>query len=1174
MSKLFFYGIFVQCLVGSVLLANNGNAQKASIDEVYLSLELENLTLKEVFEVISTKTDFDFAFNDSRINKNTKISVKVENESLGNVLRDISKNKKLKFKRIDEVIHVVKREKSLFRSVDVEEDIIQQQSVTGTVTTAEDAEPLPGVSVIVEGSSQGTVTDIDGKYTIEVPEGGSLQFSYIGFLAQTIAVGNQSVIDVKLEADIKQLQEVVVTALGVERETKALQYSVTEVGGDKFTEARENNLGNALVGRVAGVNVSKPSSGPAGSSRIIIRGNKTLGGQNQPLYVVDGVPIDNSGFGQAGLWGGSDEGDGLTSINPDDIESITVLKGANAAALYGSRGGNGVINITTKQGTKRKGIGVEFNSNYVVDKLYDQSDLQNKYGAGNYVNGVATRPTTAQQAFQWGNQSWGTAMDGSQVIQFDGVERPYSSAGDNFDRFFETGQAWTNTIAFSGGGDNQTFRFSISDLRSESIVPNSGFDKTNLTLNINSKFAKKLTLNAKVLYSHEEAKNRPRLSDSPSNSVQSVWRTPPSVNVETYKGDPNKPGAIPAGTSDELLTIYGQGGDPKFPGQELLPAANNWGQNPYWVTQVEQNTDIRDRFIASGSLRYDITDWLYMSGRIGMDWFTRRDTQLTPEGTGYNLGGARTEGEDRVREINMDWMLGFDKSFGKINVNAFAGGNKMHRVSERISANGNGFSVQFFDAINNAATRNFGYGFSESGINSVYGSAEISYDGYLFLTATARNDWFSVLNPEYNSILYPSVGASYIFSDHLESLPSWLSFGKVRASWAQVGIANINPYDANLTYSLNGNTHLGYNMATFSSAGGNNGSIPNPQLQPATSTEMEFGVDLRFFENRFGVDFTYYDQKTTDDILNATISRASGFGSTFVNIGEITNKGIEVLLTGTPIQGDFTWDVALNFAKNNNEVVSLIEGSDELSAEEPRTRNVRIKHIVGQPFGTITGRVQQTTEDGTPIFNEDGTPLASTDYVPIGNGVPDFTGGLNNTLSYKGFTLDFLIDFKSGGDIFSGTNNRLTQWGLHQQSLIGRAGEAPLHINGVVNTGTPEAPVYTPVDRDLTVEEANIYWNRVGGESTAISSMFIYDASFVKLRQMTLGYSFPRSMLANTPIQNLTLSLVGRNLWVISKNIDNVDPESGYSNNAGAQGLEYFALPATRSYGFNLRVGF
>jgi hypothetical protein len=337
---------------------------------------------------------------------------------------------------------------------------------------------------------------------------------------------------------------------------------------------------------------------------------------------------------------------------------------------------------------------------------------------------------------------------------------------------------------------------------------------------------------------------------------------------------------------------------------------------------------------------------------------------------------------------------------------------------------------------------------------------------------------------------------------------------------------------------------------------------------------VEFGIETKLFSNRVGLDLTYYSQRTTDDILRATISRASGFGTTDVNVGELTNKGIEILLTGTPVRRAIVWDVSLNLAKNKNKVISLLPGVTELVMEEPRTRNVFIKHIVGQPFGTITGRVQQRAPDGTPIFQADGTPLASANYVPIGNGLPKWTGGLNNSLSYKGVNLSFLIDFKFGGDIFSGTNNRLTQWGLHQQSLQGRAGEAPLHINGVVKSGSDDAPTYTPVNRDLTPKEAYDYWNRVGGEATAISTMFLYNASFIKLRQLTLGYSLPKAWLAKTPILTATVSLVGRNLAILYKDIDNVDPESNYSANAGAQGLDYFGFPSTRSYGFNVNLSF
>jgi TonB-linked SusC/RagA family outer membrane protein len=992
------------------------------------------------------------------------------------------------------------------------------------------------------------------------------------------------VINISLAADITQLSEVVVTALGIERDTKALGYSVTSVDGDNFTEARENNLANALVGRVAGVNVSKTAGGPAGSSRVIIRGNKSLEGNNQPLYVVDGIPMDNSGFGQAGLWGGRDEGDGMASLNPDDIESITVLKGANAAALYGSRAANGVINIVTKKGSARKGIGVEFNSNYVFERVNDLRDFQTEWGQGGFIDDdldattprVRFAPRTQQEAGNWATNGWGpkfgSAGAPATAIQFDGITRPYENAGDNFTRYFETGKSWTNTIALSGGSESQNFRVSYSDLVSSSVIPNAGFNRQNLSLSTNSRFGKNLIMNAKVLYSHEYTKNRPYLSDSPANGILSMYYVPNNVNVENYKGDPNKLGAIPAGQDAASLTLWG-----KIPGEEYQAAySNNWHQNPYWTAYQFDNSDWRDRLIGSGQLRYNFTDWLYIQARGGMDWYTRRERDMVPQGTGYQRGGSVGEAEDRIKEINAEWIAGMDRTFGPISVNAFVGGNIMRRSYERLQLNGNTFyGSAFFNVITNTQTRTWNYNINERGINSLFGSAEIGYNGFLYLTATARNDWFSVLEPENNSILYPSIGGSFVFSEAFE-VPDIISFGKVRASWAQVGNATIDPYYTKNLYSVSGNTHNGYTLASFTSAGGNNGRIPNAELQPLTSTELEFGLDMRFLDNRIGIDFTYYSQNTTEDILNATISRASGFGRITVNVGELKNSGIELLLTGTPVRGPLTWDIALNLAKNDNEVVSLIEGATELVLEEPRSRNAFIKHIVGQPFGVITGRVQRIDPaTGLGVYYSNGRPVGESLYQIIGNGVPDLTGGLENSLTFKNFNLSFLIDFKFGGDILSGTNMRMTGAGFTKQTLQGREGEEPLTVSGVTQTGTAGdgSPIYSPFELTLNPDQAASYWSSVQGEADADTRMFLYDASFSKLRHVTLGYNFPRAILSKTPFQNLTLSFVARNLAIISKKVDNIDPEASYTN-SNSQGLDYFGFPATRSYGFNLRATF
>ena len=801
----------------------------------------------------------------------------------------------------------------------------QKRTVSGKTTDA-NGKVIPFVNVSVKGTSVGTTSNADGVFSIDVPENSkTLVFSFTGYKTVEADVSSRTSINVSLTEDIAQLETVVVTALGVTRKTKSLAYSITSVAGENLTQARENSVANSLEGRVAGVNVSKIASGPGASTRVVIRGAKTLGSNlNQPLYVVDGVPIDNSNQGQAGIWGGADQGDGMNSINPDDVATITVLKGASAAALYGSRAANGVILITTKRGSGRKGIGVEINSNTVFETVNNLTDFQTTHGSGGMVtppggglkDRVATKPANIADAFNgWSQQAWGPQFDGSQAVQFDGVSRPYSYVGDNWSRFYETGTTFTNSVALSGGSETQNFRFSLADLRNDGIIPNSGFDRVNVSLATNSRFGKRLSFNSKILYSNEKVKNRPNISDSPGNAVQSIYRLPGDYNVLDLIGDPNKPGAVPSLEQQAAQGIKIQDG--KAPGEEFQRSTDLWTQNPYWAAYQQINTDTRDRVIATANIRYDITDFIYVQGQAGMDWYTLRREGLTPQGTGHNRGGNMSEREDRVRETNFEWTAGFNKVFDKIGVNAFVGGNRMRRSNENISANGNGFNTPLFPAINNANQRNFGYGYSGLGINSLFGSAEVSYNNFLFVTATARKDWFSVLNPDANSIVYPSVGGSFVFTDAFKGLPAWLSYGKLRLAWAQVGNVNsVAPYSTTLAYTA-GTTHTGLPLGSFSSGYSYGTNLPNKDLLPFTSTEMEYGLEARFFNNRLGIDFTYYDQKTTDDILQASISRSSGFASTSVNLGKLTNKGIEVLLTGTPIKGEITWDVSLNFSKNN-----------------------------------------------------------------------------------------------------------------------------------------------------------------------------------------------------------------------------------------------------------------
>ena len=1029
-----------------------------------------------------------------------------------------------------------------------------QNQVTGTVSD-EDDNPLSGVSVIIQGTTTGAFTDANGSFSISVPDGGSLTFSYLGYSSQTLAVGDRTTLNIQLAAENLTLDEVVVTAFGVERNKRALQYSVQEVEGESFTEARELNVANALAGKVAGVNVSNLSTGPAGSSRVIIRGNVSLTGNNQPLYVIDGIPIDNSSFGQAGLWGGADQGDGTSSINPDDIETISVLKGANAAALYGSRASNGVILITTKSGKAGKGIGVEFNSNFVFEDVINHFDYQDQYGMGR--NGE--KPVDAADAWSIGAGNWGARLDGSLVPQFDGVDRPYVyQADENVKRFFNTGTTWTNTVGFSGGSENHRARLNLSNLENESVLPNSGYTRRNVSLSYNGKFSDKLTVTSKILYSHEDANNRPRIADSPGNAVNSLFQMSHNYNVDDLRGDPNKPGAVPEGVITQ---------DNKEAGAELQVSNNLWNANPWWAANQFDIDDKTDRVITSNVIRYDITDFLYIQGRAGMDWFTRRERNLTPFGTGYQRRGSLNERERRVREINLEGILGFSDSYGDISVDAFVGGNEMRRSSETLSLNGNNFNIPFFHTISNLANQTLGYGFSEEGINSIFGSVNLGYKNFLYLTGTARNDWFSTLDPDNNSILYPSVGGSFVFSELLGLNSGLLTYGKVRASWAQVG-GDTDPYRLLLTYGL-GQGHLGQPNANIQQ-----GDIPNALLKPLTSTEFEIGVDLRFFNNRLGLDLTYYNQVTTDDILNASISRTSGFNGTTINVGEMKNQGLELLLTARPIQNDdFTWDITFNGSLNDNEVVALAEGLDEISNSgnlgQPRTRWAFIFNVVGEPFGTIKGFPQEMI-NGQPVFNPDnGQPIQSSETVILGNGVHKYNGGITNAFNWKGIYADVLVDFKAGGEIYSGTNVRLVSAGFHRMTTDGHSDLGFVSENResvTVNGVDPNGEAFT---KTLEADEIQGFW----GAYSSLSDRFVYDASFIKLRQVSVGYSLPSAILADSPFRTVRLSFVARNLALLLSNLENVDPESVY-NNSNAQGLDYFSFPQTRTYGFNLKVDF
>ncbi len=1017
---------------------------------------------------------------------------------------------------------------------------MQAQNVSGRVKSASDGSPVIGASILERGTNNGTITDLDGNFSIQLTAlPATLEISYIGFTTQTVVVETaQQGLEITMDEGAV-LDEVVVTALGMTREKKALAYSIQQIKGEMVQEVRTTNVGNALTGKIAGVNVAPPASGAAGSSRVIIRGGSSLGGNDQPLYVVNGVPIENSNYGQAGLWGGNDSGDGLAAINPDDIENISVLKGNTAAALYGARAANGVILITTKSGTSRKGIGVQFNSNLTTDRAIDLTDFQTEYGQGVQGKKFASQ----DEALANGSNAWGAKYDGSNTIQFDGVSRPYSYLGEGINDFYRTASTLNNSLAFSGGNETGTYRLAVSDLRNQDIMPNASFNRQTVALNVNSKL-KKLTVNVSANYAYQDAKNRPRLSDSPGNANFSVVTKPREIPYDVIVGPGEKKGA-----KEDLTELRFQG--------------NTFSTNPYWAAYQFYRRDISNRLYGNVSARYDLTSWLYVMGRVGTD-FTNRDVASSEAyGTAYKPLGDYNESYINRREDNFEIMVGGEKRFSDFSVDYLVGGNRMRNNFKQKGTGGNDLVVPFFHSVNNVKAPGRTFGFSQVGINSIYGSANIGYKNWLYLNVTGRQDQFSTLSADNNSLFYPSAGVSAVLSDALK-LPAAINFAKIRASWAQVGGGGPDPYALNVQYGLLSAPHGSANAGQIT-----NGSIPNPTLSPYTSTEIEFGADLRMFQNRLGIDFAIYSRTTTNDILNAGISATSGFGSTQVNVGELTNKGFELMLNVAAVaKKDFNWDVTLNLANNVSEAVNLgLNSKGEpiqfLNYNESRVRQgERVRHIVGEQLGAIVGWKHATDASGNKIYTEDGMPVRSADANSIlGYGRQPFSGGLINAFSYKNFTLSFLIDVRSGGSIFSGTNWLAYRWGLHQETLEGRSGG--LKVQGVTAAGTP-------VNVTVPVERLSDYWARYSD----ITEYLVYDASYAKLRELAIGFKLPKSALKNLPIESLSIQLVGRNLALLWSNVPNLDPESAYSNSGADQGLEYFAMPQTRNVGINLSVGF
>ncbi|WP_221390897.1 SusC/RagA family TonB-linked outer membrane protein [Dyadobacter sp. NIV53] len=1103
--------------------------------EQKVTLRLSNSEIDKALDKIENVAKVKFMYN-PQIFSNQKYTFKFQDEALSEVLAKILAPHKVTYEVINERI-ILKRQQASPEASQPSPEQAPKKNITGSVTD-ETGTGLPGVSVLVKGTQRGTSSDAVGKYTIEIPDqeltAAILIFSFVGYTSQEVAVANKTEISVQLVPEAKSLNEVVVTALGISKEKKALAYAVTEVKGSEFTQARENNVANALTGKIAGVNATGMSTGPGGSSRIIIRGNGSLSGNNQPLYVINGMPMDNSTPGGAnestGNSNNTDRGDGIGGINPDDIESISVLKGGPAAALYGARASNGVILITTKKGRAQKGIGVEVNSNFTTESLSIIPDWQYEFGQG--VDGV--KPLTQTQAKSSGRLSYGARMDGTDVIQFDGQMRPYSPQKDNLKNFYNTGTNYINSIAFTGGNETVNFRFGLNNTKSNSIVPNSSFTRRIANLSVNAKLGKRLSIETVAQYNLEDGHNRPKVGYADYNPHWATYLIANTVDIRSLS-----PG-YDAVTGKEVEW-------------NPVPAA----PNPYFVINKFKNEDTKNRFLGQANVKFDILDNLFIKGSVSQDYYNFQYEFIVPTNNAYQPLGTYEAKKVTSSETNGMLTLNYNTDFFEnLSFSALAGGNIQRSIYDQMALNGTEFTIPYYYSFTNLATTTTVPTYAKSGINSLFGSVDLGYKGLAYLTMSGRQDWFSVLNKNSNSIFYPAIGGTFILSEAFE-LPQAISFAKLRGSWAQVGGANVSAYQIYQSYSMAQGGHNGRPVQQLNSA-----LVPNPDLRPLTSTTYEAGLEARFLNNRLGMDLTLYNRKTTNDIVQSGIAASSGYTTALLNVGELSNKGIELLITGTPLKKEkFGWDISYNVAYNESKIVKLAEGLPSLTVGDG-VGGGTIRNVVGGSYGEVWGYKKKTDANGQVVFNTASGYAVRGDLERLGRGIPPLTMGITNNFTYKNFSLNILIDGKFGSIVYSNMYQYAYRFGLPKETLPGR--ETGVTVTGVTPEGAPFSKTWEQKDVDTYYDNDKNY-----------TSIFTFNNDFIKLRQVIFSYNLPVNKMAFLKLQSASVSLVGRNLLLIYKDKKNnyFDPESSYTN-GNAQGLEAFGVPRTRSVGVNLTVKF
>ncbi len=1054
----------------------------------------------------------------------------------------------------------------------------QDRTVSGRVTSAEDGGPLPGVNVVLRGTQIGTVTDVDGNYrlAIEGQQGDVLVFSFIGLTTAEVTIGGRSVIDVQMRTDVTQLSEVVVTAVGIERERKALGYSVENVTADKVQQVAEMDPLRALQGKVAGVNITGSSGAPGSATRITIRGNTSLLGQNQPLFVVDGIPYnnaENSSF--AGLSDGAAYSSRFSDIDPNNIESITVLKGGAAAALYGSRAANGVVVITTKTGksiASRKGLEVTYSSQYAIERIGSLPDFQNRYGTGTNFGYAAA------------NGSWGAPFPGTVpyetiseiphwyngrvgMEEFWGTTVPFMAHRNNVKDLFQTGSLFENSIIVAGGNETSNLTATLSRSTNEGYVPNTEFDKTNISVGGRTILANKIIVGASLQY-----------TKSFQRAVQSGVGLSGSNNNSAFAR------ALFMGRNWDLSQPYQ---NPVDKGSEFM-VARSQADNPFWSYENAGVLSNVNRIFATTDFSYDVNDWLSIGYKIGLNQYNQAITDfIRPGSTGpsSNPGVGRVV-EDYIEfeEIESNFIINFSPTISEnITLSGLIGHNVNQRTTDRQAYQGIGYVTFDIDDIDNTnAVTPFGGTYSRRRLFGVFADATLGYRDWAFLNLTARNDWSSTLPKDNNSFFYPAASLSVILSDALDLQSNFLNMVKLRVAAAQVG-KDTDPYQLVPVYLVNP-PPTSVDPIDFPFRGIPGASLSNierdPNLKPERTQEFEVGTDLRLFDDRINVSATYYKRKSFDQIAPISLPSTSGFSSYYTNFGEVSNTGVEVSLDADVVSlaNSFTWNIAGTFTHNRNVIEELTAGTDEIQFGSGFSGGVISTHRPGQEYGLLLGTVAARDDEGNLLIDpSNGQLLQALDRLIIGNPNPDFIAGLSNSFSFKGARLGVVFEYRHGGDLYSNT----------VQSLLGRGvlkltedREMNKVIPGVYGDATTLEPIRTEEGQKIvntTMIEQNAIWF---GNTFAINGLdeySVYDATWLKLREISLGYDLPRTLLSNSPIGSASITLTGRNLWFTAPNMpesSNFDPEINQFGASNQQGIEWAGSPAVKRYAVTLRVTF